>query len=536
MRYHVRSLLALAALVALDLANHDALGYFDPLAFAIVMFSFAIALVASVMPDVARGPADAEVDGDLLVVGLTAVGLTGFGISSVHLTFPERFWALDAVRWCAAGGFVVCLGGLFWRRARELFGPIDWNDVRAHHRWILAGSVLGLLVIVARVEFELALPGWETPAAFLALYAFGTFLFLRRRELFRRESPADRPNMAAWFGAALALGLVMRGLMLVAAPDPVIDVFALMRDGTDHLIAGRNLYAEDIVSPYGTPRAHAYHNDEPPDPRPAGYPPHPYLITAAFRAAKLDPRWADVACDLVAAAALFVVAWRRGRPRAGFLAAVAFLFLPRTSVMIESAWYEPMIAALLGVGLWLIEATGAWRWRFVVLGLALTAKQYGLPLLPAAAWPHRRDCRPLLIGLGAGALVMWPWFLWSPHDFMDTVLWKHLDRPSQHGRAMTIAAACYDATGLVPQRKVLWAIAAVLIAVVSWRSNRPGAASALGIGTALFIFCLFHTQGFFNYFHLIQYLLLLGAVGLLPKNDPLEARPAGSSGNRILTS
>src|SRR5262245_46592869 len=111
MRYHVRPLLALAALVALDLANHDSLGYFHPFTFAIAIIAFAMALTASLMRDVTRGPADAGINGDLLAFGLTAVGLTAFGIGSVHLTFPDHVWALDAVRWCAVGGFVVCVLG-----------------------------------------------------------------------------------------------------------------------------------------------------------------------------------------------------------------------------------------------------------------------------------------------------------------------------------------------------------------------------------------------------------------------------------------
>jgi hypothetical protein len=521
MRYHVRPLLALAALVALDLLNHDSLGYFHPLTFAYVVIAFALALTASLMPDVVRGPEDAAVDGDLTALGLIALSLTALGAISVHLTFPDDARALDAVRWFAVGGLIVCVAGLLWP-ARGLVGPIDRADLRAILPIVLIGLTAGFLVIGLRVRISLAEPDWETPAAFAALLALGTLLYLRRTALFRRESAGDGRAMAVWLGVALVLAFAMRGLMLTAAPDPVIDVFALMRDATDHVLAGKNPYAEDIITPYGTARARAHHNDEPPDPRPAGYPPHPYLITAPFRAAGLDPRWADVACDLVAAVALFGVAWRRNRPRAGFLAAVTFLFLPRTTVMIESAWYEPMIGALLGVGLWLIEMTGAIRWLgFVSLGLALTAKQYGLPLLPAATWPHRRDWKMLLAGLVVGVLVMLPWFICSPHDFMDTVLWKHLNRPSQHGRATTIAAAYYHATGVVPPRELLWAVAAGLIAVVSWRSNRQGATSALGIGTALLIFCLFHTQGFFNYFHLIQYLFLLGAIGLLPK----EASP-----------
>src|SRR5262249_37321888 len=116
-------------------------------------------------------------------------------------------------------------------------------------------------------------------------------------------------------------------------------------------------------------------------------------------------------------------------------------------------------------------------------------------------------------------LLMLPWFLWSPLAFLKTVLWDHLNRPSQHFRALTIAGGSYQLFGVLPDRKVMWAIAGVLIALVSWRGPRQGAAVAVGLGTALMVFCVFHTQGFFNYFYLCQYLWLLGFVGMLSKND-----------------
>jgi len=292
------------------------------------------------------------------------------------------------------------------------------------------------------------------------------------------------------------------------------------------MVAGRNAYASDIVSPYETPRAEKFNLVEPCDPRPAGYPPQPYLLAAPFRAIGADSRWANVLWDGVAAAALYLVACRRGRPYAGFLAASLWLFIPRTTFMIEQAWYEPMIGGLLGIGFWLVEGAGWRQWvGYILVGQGITAKQYGLPILPALAWPHRQQWLKILVGLFAGALVMLPWYLWSPTDFLDIVVWKHLSRPPQDFRALTIAGGCYQLLGTLPDRRVMWGIAAVLIAAVSWRAPRQGVATALALGTSLLIFCVFHTQGFFNYFYLCQYLWLLGFVGMLANGkSPAESQ------------
>src|SRR5262249_43830099 len=154
---------------------------------------------------------------------------------------------------------------------------------------------------------------------------------------------------------------------------------------------------------------------------------------------------------------------------------------------------------------------------YIFLGLALTGKQFGLPMLPALAWPHRKNWLPLLVGLAVGGLVMVPFLLWSPRDFIDIVITKHLNRPPQY-QSITLASAFFHFgfAEVVPDRKWLWGAALVLIGLVSLRTPRQGAATALGLGTALMIFATFHTQGFPNYFYLVEYLWLLGAVGLLP--------------------
>jgi hypothetical protein len=72
--------------------------------------------------------------------------------------------------------------------------------------------------------------------------------------------------------------------------------------------------------------------------------------------------------------------------------------------MLENAWYEPMLAALVGGGLLLAERR-AWIGHLLI-GLGVTGKQFGLPLV-LPWWMASRGRRgPMLAGLG------WPW-AWS---------------------------------------------------------------------------------------------------------------------------
>jgi hypothetical protein len=466
MRIHVRPTLAIIAMPTLVLGLWPTLGFWLPgggsHAFIVAMIALAMAVLATVMPDrmVERGTSPLDVTDLLLInVGLLMLGVN---VLSTALSYADSGWALKSLRPVAVAGLAVYLVFML-HFLRVIISP--------------------------------------------------------------RPEPIDRGTVVRFFVVTLILGFAFRGLVLYASPDPVIDVYTLAHDNADHLLRGKNPYQSDIASPYGTERAYSHGIYEPADRRPAGYPPHSFLAAVPFRLFGGDPRWPNVIGDTLAAVAIFGVAMKRGRPITAYLAATTWLFMPRSAFLMEQAWFEPMLGGLFGVGLWLTEYTGGRKWLgYILIGLALTAKQFGLPLLPAIAWPHRKNWLPLVAGLAVGGLVMLPFYLWSPHDFIDVVLKKHLGRPPQY-HSITVASAFFHIGGVdaVPDRAWCWAAALILIGLISLRAPRNGAATALALGTALMVFSTFHTQGFPNYFYLVEYLWLLGALGLLP---PAQLAPS----------
>lgn len=314
----------------------------------------------------------------------------------------------------------------------------------------------------------------------------------------------------------IIFGFTTRALTLQASPDPVIDVQALLRDGADHILAGRNPYVQAIESPYGTERASRFGIEEPPDPRPAGYPPLPLLLSIPPRWFGADVRWSNVVADVLAGLAMAFLAWRRKTLALGVVAMATHLNAVRVPFIIEQAWYEPMLAALLGWGLALADpAVGFRRGGYLLIGLGLTGKQFGLPLLWPLAVAHRRHWRLWAVGIGLGLLLMLPWFLAEPSAFLEIVLWKHLQRPVQYG-SITVASFLHHQCGIELPRQVGWGLALAVIGAIGLVTPRESAASALGLGTALLAFCLLHTQGYPNYFYLTQYLWLFGFVASLP--------------------
>lgn len=384
------------------------------------------------------------------------------------------------------------------------------------------------LFVVAAMSTQLMyadgrVPGWSL--AWYPILASVALLLCLRADWRQEPTSWGYPLVLA---AAFSLVLACRTDVLMRSPNPVIDVFAWLRDSADHLLAGQNPYTHSIETPYGTSRAFHYGVCEPPDPRPPAYPPIPILVSAVPRIVKWDVRWANIIAELLAAGAMAGVGWRRERPWLGLAAAVTFLNLPRSTWIIEQAWYEPMLAALYGLGFWLSDYSG-WR-RYVggmMLGLGLTAKQFGLPLLFSVAGPLRLQWRSLLIGLAAAGLIMVPFIVAAPGDFFEIVVAKHMNRPPQY-HSLTIGTAAFQWLNVSVPRWLTWWLAVALILSVSWRRADRPAVAALATGTSLLAFSLCHTQGYPNYFYLCNFLWLFAFVALLassPKPNPMETSP-----------
>ncbi|HLW68032.1 MAG TPA: hypothetical protein VKS79_22130 [Gemmataceae bacterium] len=454
MRFRLRPILILLALAILNQALCATYGIYSRSVFGWTVVAFVVGLAASLGWDrVIRlrfGPAG---DGTTLVLAGCAVAMTYLAMSPSQVSFNDVPTANARLPQIAQAGFLLTL-------------------------------VIGITSI------------WES-----------------------RDTARPLRRALVWFLliAVLTTGFMLRALVIRASPEPIIDVYNLLRDSADFILQGKNPYANDYQSPYHTERAKAHGLFFPEHPnRVPGYPPLTYLLCTVPRLFGADIRWVHAIMDVMAGLGVFLVALRRNRPLAGLLAASLYLHLPGTVHVAERAWIEPILAGLFGIGFWLVEATSS-KCRLlghVLLGLAFTGKQYGAPMYLPFARAFRRQWRYLLAGLTVGLAVLLPFFLWSPHDFMDIVVSQHLTKyPGYH--SITIVSALKDLVGWHPSPVLFWLISGPLLLALSWRSRAEGAECALYVGSALFTYVLFSTVGFLNYFYLVQYLWLLGLVGLL---------------------
>jgi hypothetical protein len=509
-----RPTLALLAVLALNWAVASSGGMYTHFAILLALVALSLALAAALLPE-HTWQVSPRVGNTLVLRALQLLTVLS---------------AFEGVRKQDPAAAFVGLGAV---------GLVVWSSVRkrppiAPFLGLLAGAALllsGRGVLTAEVLY-----GERT--ALMLLAACAGFV-LSAAWLPGMGAPASqRPRRSFWF--LLVLVFVAGGLLrlsaVLASPDPVVDVWVALRDAPRHLLEGHNPYTASYPDPYATERARSFGIEAPPHNAAFPfYPPLPFLVALPFHAAGLDVRLANVLADLLAALVLFAAARQHGGVRVGALVATLYLFLPRVPFLIEHAWYEPMLAALLGGGLLLVER-GRWS-GYLLLGLGLTGKQFGLPMVLPVAWSQRRHWRGLLLGIGLAALPIVPFLFWDPSEFLDVILFKHLQRPAMLD-SITVYTGFHELLGVSLPRPLLLGVALVLIGWLSWKTPAQSAASALWVGTVLLVFCVFHTQGYFNYFYLCEFLLLLGVArlgsGVLAPagDDPVTASPGrrGSPG------
>ncbi len=431
--------------------------------------------------------------------GVTAGGVVGWGVAG------------DGRAWVGGWLLVALTVGL---------GPI----VR-HPRYYAAGplaavadalAIIAGLLAAAAILMALAPPAGAVPragrSAAGAPVAVG--LAAARRAL---GSPA-----LFWvvLGLAGAAGIAT----IRAAPVPRIDVFHLLQVSTSGLTHGADMYRQQWA-----PNRAAYPVDGLFDVYP--YLPITSVLLAPPRLLLGDVRYGLLLALAVAAACARGLATGRrddggasgasgaggvsGVGGAGWSVAVAVLPLlvvifPESMYALQQSWTEPLLVACLAAMVLAVRG-GHGRTAVVALALALATKQHVALLLPvAAAWP-RFGPRRTAVAAGVGALLVVPWVLAGPGDFVDDAVWTNLHyRVLGHSLSVPGWAAHFGvAFGFAPA-----AVALVAAYYAAWRARGDATGFCLGAALVLLALNLMNKQTFFNHYTLPMGLLVLAAAAL----------------------
>ena len=269
----------------------------------------------------------------------------------------------------------------------------------------------------------------------------------------------------ARFPLLLACFALMGFLVIRASPKPWIDVWVFQQGAADALLHGANPYSVSYRDIYG-PTALAWYA---PELRQAGrvmafpYPPLTFLAEAPAFAAFGDVRYALLA-SMIGAAWLIA---RAAPGKLGELAAALVLFQPRTLLVVEQAWTEPLVLFCFALSVYAIVRGAHWALSGAALGLLAASKQYAvLFVVPLALSMPRR--RGLWVAAAVLIAVLAPFAIGDPAGFWRSVVRFQLVQPFR-----------FDSLSLAP-------FAARLIGP----AVQPFALAGLALGAAVLAFCL----------------------------------------------
>lgn len=320
----------------------------------------------------------------------------------------------------------------------------------------------------------------------------------------------------------LVLGwLVLAAVVVRASPAPGIDVWRLQQAGATALRDGHDPYAVAYPNPYGPATTILAPEVLSPDRRfIVAFPYTPLTAVLGVPAAALgDVRWTYL---LATAAAAVLVHLLGGRSQTAELAASFLLLQPRTLMVMEVSWTEPLVlASVAGVALLASRAARERRGASlargaapggaaalgIAAGLALASKQY-VPLLLVPFWPVVPVTvrgRALAIAAAVAAAIYLPFVLWDPAALWRGVVGFQLAQPFRPD-ALSWAAAVVSWGG--PQLPT-WPsfVLAGGAAVAGALRARSTATALVAAALAFLLLVVTNKQAFANYYWL--------SVGLL---------------------
>ena len=346
-------------------------------------------------------------------------------------------------------------------------------------------------------------------------------------------------------GPALSPGLVLlrRGLLFVlafalgawllrASPEPLIDVFPLHQQVAQAMLAGKSIYAPGVVSVLDT-NHHDYII-----PAYVYFPLSAYLTTIAY-ALTHDVRWANLAAQLAGAGLLWGVARRcareagsgdageRGSPRLtpeawADLVAALLLFHPRSLLVLEKAWTEPLAVPFLG-GFVLLALARRPIAASVSLGLLCAIKQHLVLYVSFLALAPGIGLQGVVIAGAVAVATLVPYLLRSPVDFYRGVFGS-IASGLLRTDALSVPAEIKVWLGLTTPSWVGFLAALVPFA---WIRQVPRELGPLLLGSCL-VFALFDAfgrQAFCNYYYLVDATALFAVATLRAE----RAGPAGAT-------
>ena len=309
---------------------------------------------------------------------------------------------------------------------------------------------------------------------------------------------------------ALTLISVMVGTsavaMIRASPRPAIDVWYMYQAASTGILHGLNPYGLHWSSGIIGEVANGF-----------SYLPGSALMLAPFQWLFGDVRYGLIAATLATTWLVF----RLADGRFAWLLAAFVLLFPKLMFGIEQSWNDPLLLALIA-GFVVLADSGRLRWAVVVLAVAVACIQYGLILLPLAAWYRAFGWRRCCVAAVGGAAIVLPWSLDDWTGFWHSVVLYPLRLPPRPDSLSLYTVALHH--GHMPGVFVL--AGATAVTAVAFRALLGTSTYAFAAVTAAVFatFVILNKQVFYNDWQFVALLVVIVAAVRTQEREQSQAQ------------
>ena len=292
----------------------------------------------------------------------------------------------------------------------------------------------------------------------------------------------------------LAVVFLVLGIWtLRVSPSPNIDVFTFNQKAADLVLHGKSMYAPGAL-PIVDIKGRTFDGYV--------YPPFPAMLSALGYVTTGDARYTQLVFLLGGAFLLRRIAKNRDLGDALF---ACLLFHPRMLFILEEAWIEPLELPFL-FGFVLLLITGRRTLAAVVLGFGLALKQHIFFYLPFVLLVPGLGIRTGVIACATMLVPYMPFLLFAREGLAQSILYRHLRTPFR-ADSLSVSAFVSNAHVFIP--KWVGTLLAGCSFPVALRVVRRLATELAASTLPFFLFYMFGTQAFANYYWLIGATMLL---------------------------
>lgn len=304
------------------------------------------------------------------------------------------------------------------------------------------------------------------------------------------------------FFTSVLISIGFRIAVPIISPSPDIDVFIGSTEAANHMLQGLN--------PYSTPLENIgeHHNIFGYQLNAYFYLPLPLLLQTLSLVMTSDIRYASVLAEIVIIIGLYILSRTHLNNSKAELLTLLFALHPYSLFVIELAWLEPMILALVWSA-FIFYVFNKKTGSAAFLGLASGMKQSLMGFI--IAWPLlRMSWKHALITIIFLTLPMILFFIWDPISlWREGILFQF--RSGFRADSMNILGFLHTSTNVMPGKGfgAIVGIVAALMSTLLCRPLPPAIGFVASISLSSFALFLFGPQAFLNYYYLVMGLTLL---------------------------